>query len=304
MLKIVRYTVILLILTLVLNMSCSETPETETPQKSFIWEVTSDDTSVYILGSIHVADADLYPLDKAIEDSYKVSQNIVVEININDSENLQKTQRLLMEKGMYPSGENLEDHITVELYEKLEKRLKELDSSGLFLYSLKMFEPWVVALSISDLEYMELGYDAEYGIDMYFLDKAEADGKNILELETVEFQLDIFDGLPDELQITMLEDTIDNPATKEELEELFDAWCTGDTTTMEQILFEESEGDEEYDFLQERLIDERNFQMTEKIEDYLEDDEVYFVVVGAGHLVGDNGIIKLLIEKGYKVSQL
>ncbi len=304
MLKIARYIVLFFILTLVLSTSCSEPIETETPQKSFIWEVTSDDTTVYILGSIHVADADLYPLEEVIEDSYKASSNLVVEININDSENLQETQRLLMEKGMYPSGENLEDHITAELYEKLKKRLKELNSSGLFLYSLKMFEPWVVALSISDLEYIELGYDAEHGIDIYFLNKADEDGKNILELETVEFQLDIFDGLPEELQIMMLEDTIDNPTTREELEELFDAWCVGDTVTMEQILFEENEEDEEYDLLQERLIDERNFQMLTKIEDYLEDDEIYFVVVGAGHLIGDNGIIKLLIQKGYKVNQL
>ena len=82
----------------------------------------------------------------------------------------------------------------------------EFDSSGFLLFTLSSFEPWVVAITIVDLDYMELGYDVEYGIDTYFLDKAQADGKDILELESVEFQLDLFDSLSGELQIMMLED--------------------------------------------------------------------------------------------------
>ena len=303
MIRMIRNTAIVLILALVLVISCSTTPETEAPPTSFLWEATSDVTTVYILGSVHVAKADLYPLDSTIEDAYARSHNLVVEIDIS-SENLDKAEELLMEKGMYPPDENLQSNIPDDLYSRVSDRLMEFDSSGLLLFTLNLFEPWVVATTITDMELMELGYDVEYGIETYFLNKAAVDGKDVLELESVEFQLDLFDSLSNELQIMMLEDAIENPIIEEELERMFDAWCTGDTTQMEQILFESIEEEPEYQPLYEKIFDERNFQMVEKIRGFLFDNEIYFVVVGAGHLLGENSIINLLTEKGYKVRQL
>ena len=166
-----------------------------------------------------------------------------------------------------------------------------------------MFEPWVVAITIGEMDYIELGYEAEYGIDFYFTEKAEADDKDILELESAEFQFDIFDNMSYDLQIAMLEDAVDNPVTEDEFEETFEAWITGDTTKMEQLVFEGIEEDEDYrDFLN-IIADERNFLMVDKIEQYLQDDKTYFVVVGAAHLVGENGIINLLSGEGYTVEQ-
>ena len=177
--NLIRNAAIVLVLTLILGVSCSPGPETEELQRSFLWEVKSGVTTVYILGSVHVAKAELYPLDNTIEDAYAQSQNLVVEINMN-TKNLQETEKLLLEKGTYPAGEDLKSNISEELYSEVTDRITEFDSSGLLLYSLNMFEPWVVAVVITDMEYIELGYDIEYGIDMYFLDKAEADGKDIL----------------------------------------------------------------------------------------------------------------------------
>jgi uncharacterized protein YbaP (TraB family) len=252
---------------------------------------------------VHVAKADLYPLDTVIEDAYDDSQNVVVEVDINKVSN-EEMATLLMEKGMYPPGESLEAHIPKELYSRLSERLLELDPSGLLLLTMDSFEPWVVATTISDLDYMELGYEAEYGIDLYFLEKAIADGKDILELESVEFQLELFDSLSSELQIMMLEDAIKNPVTEEEMEGIFNVWSTGNTAEMEQIIFEEVEEHLEYQSLYIKIIDERNFLMVDKIEDFLKDNTVHFVVVGAGHLVGKNGIINLLIQNGYMITQL
>jgi len=302
MVKLIRNATAVLILLLILGTSCSTSPEEEDLQKSFLWEAKSDGTTVYILGSVHLAKAELYPLDDTIEDAYAQSQILVVEINMND-ENLVKTEKFLLEKGVYPAGEKLQNNITDELYSSVSEKAMEFDSSGLLLVSLNMFEPWVVAVVITDMEYMELGYEVEYGIETYFLDKAENDGKDILELETVELQLDIFDGLSPELQIMMLEDAVENPVTEEELELMYDAWSNGDTTQMEQLLFEDIDENPEYRPFYDKIIDERNLQMVEKIEDYLEDDDVYFVIVGAAHLLGENGIVNLLIERGYSVSQ-
>lgn len=303
MLRIIGKTAAILILCLVLFTSCS-TPadDNEDTSLSFLWEVSSDTNTVYILGSVHVAKADIYPLAEAIENAYALSEYLVVEIDINAISDLEMTA-LLLEKGMYPTSESLQDNISDDLYSRLYDRLSESDSTGLLLSSVNLFEPWVVATLISDLDYVALGYEVEYGIETYFLDKAEADGKDILELESAEFQLDIFDSMSYEIQIALLEDTVDNPVTEDEMEAMFEAWSTGDAAKMEQMAFEGIEEDEDYREFLSIINDDRNFLMLEKIEQYLQDDETYFVVVGAAHLVGENGLINLLDNKGYTVEQ-
>jgi uncharacterized protein YbaP (TraB family) len=265
--------------------------------------VTSDTNTVYILGSVHIANEDLYPLDDIIEDAYEKSEYIVVEVDITKISDQEMTVQL-MEKGMYPSGESLVTNVSAELYSRLSERLMGLDLSGLLLQTMNSFEPWVIAITISELDYMKLGYDAEYGLDLYFLNKAINDGKEILELETVEFQLDLFDSISSELQIMMLEDAIENPITKNEVEEMFNAWNTGNTTEMEKIVFEGIEEYPEYQGLYQKFMDDRNFLMVDKIEDFLQDNSIHFIIVGAGHLVGENGIINLLTENGYAITQL
>jgi uncharacterized protein YbaP (TraB family) len=303
MLRIIGKTAAALILCLLLFTSCS-TPadDNEDTSLSFLWEVSSDTNTVYILGSVHVARADLYPLAEAIENAYILSEYLVVEIDINAVSELEMTA-LLLEKGMYPTGESLRDNISEDLYSRLRDRLSELDSTGLLLSSIDLFEPWVVATLISDLDYAALGYEVEYGIETYFLDKAEADDKDILELESFEYQLDIFASLSDELQITMLEDAVNHQVTEESMEMMFEAWSTGDAEMMEQLLFISMALNPDYQPVYDMLYDERNFLMVDKIEQYLQDDETYFVVVGAAHLVGENGLINLLDNRGYTVEQ-
>lgn len=291
-----------MILLLVLVASCTGPTDNEDQSPNFLWEVTSDTNTVYILGSLHVARAEIYPLAEAIENAYGTSVYLVVEFDVNAVSESEMTQ-LLLEKGMYQSGESLRDNISEELYSRLYDRLMELDSSGLLLSFVSSFEPWVVAITITDMDYIQLSYDYEYGIETYFLEKAETDGKDIMELESAEFQLDVFDNMSFELELIMLEDIIDNPVTEDEMEALFGAWSTGDVAKMEQIVFKDTEDNPAYRSLNEIVIDERNFQMIEKIEQYLQDDETYFVVVGAAHLVGENGIINLLDNKGYQVTQ-
>ena len=301
--KSIRNAAVVLILCLVLTVSCSTATKPDIQPTSFLWEVSSDVNTVYILGSVHIAKSDLYPLNEVIEDTYDLSETLVVEIDIINTSQEEAAQ-LLMEKGMYLPGDNLKKNISDNLYFQLSERLMEFDDSGILLNTMTLFEPWVVAITIADLDFIELGYDVEYGIDVYFLNKAESDGKDILELESAEYQLDIFDSLPDELQIMLLEDAVENPITEEELERVFDAWNTGNITTMEEIVFGGIDENPMFRSLNEKILDERNVRMVDEIEGVLEDDDIYLIVVGAGHLVGENGIINLLAKKGYKVRQL
>ena len=267
---------------------------------SFIWKITSDSTIVYLLGSVHVADADTYPLANVIEDAFTDADILVVEVNINEVDSM-KSLELILEYGAYPEGEGLKDYLSEELYEKLKVQFAEW---GINLSLLDPYRPWFIAnlLEITSLEM--LGYSSTYGIDLHFLEAAEQRNLKIVELETEEFQIGLLAGISDDVMIKSLEMTLDDPISNEDIVELFEIWETGDALAMEEYLYEGL--DEEPELLPyfESLFTDRNYTMFEKIAGFLGDDEIYFIVVGAGHLVSDKGLLNLLEEAGYIVEQL
>jgi uncharacterized protein YbaP (TraB family) len=276
------------------------TPTTAAVQsKSFIWEITSATTSVYLLGSVHIARPDIYPLDSVIEDAFASAKYLVVEVNVHDVDN-QKVTGILLEHGVYPQGEGLKENISPSLYDALEEQFKRF---GIDIATLDAYRPWVISMTLEQLVLQSLGYLPENGIDYYFLDKA-AHTKKILELETAEYQLELLYSLPDELMIEILQYDIDFNTTSEDIETLFQAWEDGDIARMESLLFEGLIEEPKLAPYYEKLFDERNINMAAKIEEYLADDETYFIVVGAGHFVGENGLLNLLGEKGYAIEQL
>ncbi|MFC2027984.1 TraB/GumN family protein, partial [Chloroflexota bacterium] len=179
---------IVILLLIVIFPGCSSSEDSGEPHKSFLWEVTSDTTTVYVLGSIHLANSDLYPLADAIEDTFDQAENIATEFDIT-SFNEMEAAALLMEKGMYSGGETLRDNIPEELYDKMYNILKDLGMSKFELNGMKLFEPWVIAMEIEVYVYDDYGYSGDYGIDQYFLNKAHEEGKNIIDLESAEFQI-------------------------------------------------------------------------------------------------------------------
>jgi uncharacterized protein YbaP (TraB family) len=222
-----------------------------------------------------------------------------VEVNIHNVDNL-KVAGIIMEHGVYPPGEGLRDNLAPSLYAALDEQLKSL---GVSIATLDSYRPWVVLTTLEQLLLEDLGYLPENGIDVYFLDKA-AQTKVILELETMEFQLELLYSMPDELIITSLEYEVENMPLSEDMEELFNIWQHGDIEEMESFLFKGLAEEPALAPYYEKIFDERNFKMAGKIEGFLADNEIYFIVVGAGHLVGENGLINLLTEKGYALEQL
>ncbi len=295
----VLVTVILCLLLLPLA-ACGTQDTSDTQNKSFIWKISSEVSSIYLLGSIHVASQDIYPLDSAIEDAFVLADNLAVEVDIAHLDGTHMLQ-LMMDYGTYPQGEGLRDHIPADLYAQLEEQFEQF---GFGLATFDSYKPWVIVTMQEELRLEELGYDTEYGIDLYFINQATESGKDIIELETAEFQIELISAFPDELMLLLLEEGVENPLTEEDATSLFKAWEDGDAATMELLLFEALIEEPALEPYYEKMIDERNLTMAEIIEGFLADDETYFVVVGAGHLVGDNGLINILGEKGYATEQL
>ena len=271
--------------------------------KSFIWKVSADDSYVYLLGSIHVASPDIYPLDDDIEQAFQDSDKLVVEINIKEVGPI--STMLLFEKyGTYPTGEGLRQSLDDDLYERLESSFEEM---GMSLAAYDDYRPWVIVAMMEETVLTEGDYSAEYGIDVHFLEKAFERDMEILELETAEYQLKMMNDIPDELMIKVMEMSMEEPDMDDYIDifgYMIAQWENGNAEGIEKVLFEDLEEEPALAPYYEALFYQRNYNMMPKIEEYLADEYTYFIVVGAGHLVGEEGLINLLDEAGYEVEQL
>jgi uncharacterized protein YbaP (TraB family) len=268
-------------------------------RKSFLWKIQSKTNTVYVLGSIHFFKREIYPLNQKIESAFGQSEILVVEADVEDIRNVD-VQKLL-ERAFYPENDTLEKHVSPEIYELVKK---ETSGLGIPVELINKQRPWFLAMTLEALESLKLGFDPNYGIDKYFLSKAEGK-KRILELESIDYQLNLLSSFSDKDQELLLIYTLrDLKLLEQELEQLSKAWTSGDTKSMESILTRSVSEDNRFASILEKIVYERNRKMASKIEDLLRTSETYFVIVGAGHLVGDRGIIENLKRKGYLVEQL
>lgn len=267
-------------------------------EKSFLWRVKSNSNTVYILGSVHLLKKENYPLNPAIELAFEQAKKLVLEVNLNGSGQESLAQSLL-KKGMNPDGVTLQESVTPETYQWAKKRAREM---GLEIEAFSRFRPWFVALTISTMKLQSLGFDPNYGIDEYFSAKARKAKKETLGLETVEYQINLFDGMPSAAQEMLLRQTLkDLDVMEKEVGRIIRSWMTGDIETAEKILLESFR---DYPDIYQRLISDRNRMWLPQIEGLLKEKKVCLVIVGAGHLVGRGGVIELLRERGYLVEQL
>ncbi|PAD75470.1 MULTISPECIES: TraB/GumN family protein [Paenibacillus] len=268
----------------------------ETGARGFLWQVEHDGNTVYLVGSMHVADDSFYPLRAEFEEAFAEADYLGVEIDLTKAEDEQQ-QRLMLEKGMYTDGTTLKDHISADTYAKLGEALEKF---GLEPNALDIFKPWVAEVMISNLQMTVSGYDATAGIDLYFSQKAIERNIPILELESYESQLGMLSGFSLELQEKNLNTILEHfELLDQEIHQMAEMWKTGNE---EQLLELTGSMEEEPEYHQAMLVD-RNIEMAEKIDGYLKNgnNEEYFIVVGAAHYLGDYGIIKLLEDKGYTV---
>lgn len=294
------FPLILALITLALSVSLASVQTALSyNQKSFLWKVQSNRSTVYLLGSIHFLKEDVYPLNQAIDTAYESSDNLVVEANINELGNLDL--KMMADRAFYKNDDNVEKHVSPEIYRLIEKESKTL---GMPIELIRMQKPWILALSFQAAELVRLGYSPQHGVDFHFLTRAQGK-KRILELESLEEQLRLLSGFSDREQEQFLLYTLKTLSSMDsQVGSMVRAWASGDAQTMESILADAMPPDASLAPILKKLFDERNDKMTSKIEGYLKSNGTYFVIVGAGHLVGKKGIVELLKSKGYGVEQL
>jgi uncharacterized protein YbaP (TraB family) len=170
------------------------------------------------------------------------------------------------------------------------------------LKALEHFEPWFLAITALDVGMRKIGFQPERGVEQYVLGRARAAGKEIVGLETLAFQIGLFDALPREQQQAMLEQTlaeIDEGAAV--LGEMVAAWRAGELESLSAELLDEFD---EFPGLYETLVTKRNTAWVPPLERMLVDGRRHLVVVGALHLVGPDSVIELLQQRGHSVERL
>ncbi|MDR0271433.1 TraB/GumN family protein [Paenibacillus sp.] len=268
----------------------------KTGGRGFMWEVEKNGNTVYLVGSMHIADDSFYPLRSELEKAFAEADYLGVEIDLSKAAD-EAQQKIIMDLSMYQDGTTLKDHVSSATYAKVGKILEQ---SGMKPNAMDAFKPWVVGTTINSLKSVKAGYEAASGVDLYFTQKANERKIPVLELESYKSQLGMFDGFSKELQEKNLNDVLDNfDVLDDTVKKMAEMWKTG---SEEQLLELTNSITADGEYNKAMLID-RNIKMADKIDGYLKSNkkEEYFIVVGAAHYLGENGIIKLLEEKGYTV---
>jgi uncharacterized protein YbaP (TraB family) len=265
--------------------------------KNFLWKVEGAGGAAYLLGSLHVLTPDWYPLSARINQAFAESKTLVEEVDIDET-NDPTAMITALAKAMLGDGKTLDQVVAPEVYAEVTRRAEK---AGLPMAALQRMKPWLVAITLMAPTLEAAGFKPELGVDRHFYDRAKASGMTRQALETIAYQLDRFDQLSPKLQEDLLKTTMEDLDTEVSgVKEMAQAWSAGNVTSMEKLTLAALQESPE---LYQRLLVERNHNWMPHVETCLREKAGCFVVVGAAHLVGPDGLPALLAKKGYKVTQ-
>lgn len=263
-----------------------------------IWAIHGPHNTVYLAGSVHLLKADDAVLPAAFNRAYASSKGLVMELDVGSVSPLETTSWML-EHGTLPPGTTLQQRLGEARYRRLTSEAQEL---GLPTELLEPFQPWVVGMELLELQYQKLGYQGDAGVEQQLDQRAQADGKPVIGLETVAEQLGVLGALSDDDQVHFLDMIVgEMNEVDSDTKEVILAWRNGDAARLGALLSEEYKS---FPALYRTLVSDRNRHWMPQLEKLLQSQQDYFVVVGALHLVGDGGLLDLMRRAGYKPEQL
>lgn len=268
-----------------------------------MWQVDDPESGgrAYLFGSIHFGDESLYPLPSYVRAAFDDAKSLVVELDISAADQVQAAHLLAL-SGRLPSGETLQDKLSGEQW----RSLKDISEAlGFPVEAFQRLQPWLVAVQLTAAQIRRSGFDESFGIDRYLLKhfKDSRPDQPVIELESFAEQMSLFKELSDTEEVAFLQQTLTEfHQTPRSLEAIMTAWKAGDEAALVSLITGAFESRE--DKLFQRIFTGRNAMMQEKVSARLKQGENLFVVVGAGHVVGDDGLRGRLEKEGYRVKPL
>jgi uncharacterized protein YbaP (TraB family) len=272
-------------------------PTAAAASRHSLWKVKGKENAVYLLGSVHVLKKEDYPLPAPIEAAFTNSRIVVFETDIEAIEKPEVAMKLAM-KGQLPAGETLSGQLSAPVYAAFSNHIEKADMPAQLFDTLS---PAMAAIALVAMEFKKMGLDPEYGLDKHFFKLARREGKQIVPLETLEFQVSLLTEFSKEEGELLMKTTIrDIDTMDKDLGDLLNGWKTGDAEKLNKLL---NEAMEEAPVIFKRMVTDRNRRWLPKMEELLRGKDNAIVIVGAGHLVGPNGVVELLRKAGYKATQ-
>jgi hypothetical protein len=259
-----------------------------------VWAIHGDHNTVYLAGSVHLLKANDSRLPAAFDHAYTGSKAIVMELAIDKVDPMQ-TATWMMEHGMLKDGTSLRSVLGDDRYRRVSTEAGRL---GVPMEVADMLQPWALGMQLLELQYMQLGFDPQQGVEQQLQQKAQADGKPISGLETIDDQLGVLQGMTYSDQARFLDMIVSEMHDVEgETQSVVSAWRNGDSAKLAALLSDEYKT---FPALYRLLVSDRNKRWIPQIEKLLRGNQDYFVVVGALHLVGDGGLLELMRRDGFK----
>lgn len=258
--------------------------------------------TAYLFGTIHVGQPSFFPLGVEVTKAFAQADTLMVEFDIRKRDALLAATR---KYAVYPNGDALDKHVSPATLDRLKRVLQDF---GIPYASVAQMKPWMVANLLLGVVLERSGYEGRNGIDVFLLGQAEAQQKPVRELESADYQLSLFDAMPEKEQENYLAENLAELSSgklMEKTQALTKAWRNADSAAFATISQEElDEKTTSADFMRRVMIDGRNPEMVQKIEAALQRKGSIFVGVGMLHLIGDGSIPELLRKHGYVVEKL
>lgn len=291
---------IILVLSMVTIIGCGNKEVKEA--KGIFYKVEKDGKELYLAGSIHVGEKDEeYKFSEEVNSAFEDSDALAVEIDIVKVDNNEQLKYIT-----YESGDELSNHISEDAKKCIDERLKEV---GIAYDNINNYKTYYIPTLIEAFQWTVAGYDAKKGIDIKFLNEANKNKKEIVEIESLELQMNALEILgeysDDEISDSMEKlPTLDE--TKIAMKNQVDSMFNGDydEAVKGKDKMKESANDDIGKKYYKAMVTDRDQKMFDAIEKYIKEDKKYFVCVGAYHVVGEDGIVDKLEKAGYTVTRI
>lgn len=269
-----------------------------------IWRIETDrGATLFLLSSIHIGPPGGWEYPRGIEQAFEESTALVVEVDPAELVG-GRMQMLVARYGMLPAGVRLRERVSLDTWTLLQQHVGR---TNLPADAVERMQPWLIGNFLISDSTRRLGLSPHGGVDVGFVQRAGV--RSIVPLESAEKQLALLASMSPRTQELSLRDTLVRfDDVDDYVTQLVDTWRVGDEGGLEELFFDSDEDDASYEAFSEILIYSRSRDMAERLRVLLDAEqhrgEAVFVVVGAGHLIGSQGIPAILAERGYSVTRL
>ena len=273
----------------------------EARRQGALYRITRFGQVGYLFGTVHVGTKEFYPLAPEVSRALDDASQLVVEL---DTRAADAFRLALARHGSYRPGQHIAQHISAP---SLARLTTALHAVGITLASVSHLKPWLLANQLMGLELERSGFERTHGLETFLLANAQQRGNAVAELESADYQFAMFNTLSDSDAERYLLDALDELANGSSLRKakaVIDAWSSGNAAALDALIADATEGSSVMsDFTRRMLLDKRNPEMAARIEVIMGDGKTSFIGVGLLHLLGANGLPRLLSQRGYQVER-